>query len=47
MMFEHAVKRDHFIEFIKHLRYKNGSKRIHLFMDNLAVHKGAEVVEAC
>ena len=46
MMFDHAVKNEHFIEFLKHLRYKNGTQSISLFMDNLRVHKSSEVNDA-
>ena len=46
MIFDEAVKKDTFILFLKELRRRNGNKRLHLFVDNLAVHKTAEVMEA-
>lgn len=33
-----------FLEYLRELRRKNGTKRIAVFMDNLAVHKGDEVL---
>ena len=47
MTFDRAVKKHDFIEFLKHLRYINGSSRVHLFLDNMKAHTAPEVKEAC
>ena len=43
MMFDEAVKKEHFIEFLRRLRTINGERRVHCFLDNLKVHKAPEV----
>ena len=47
MAFGRAVKKNDFIEFLKHLRNTNGSNRIHCFMDNMKAHTAPEVKDAC
>ena len=38
-----AIKIEHFMVFLKDLRKKLGPDRAYLFMDNLQVHKNADV----
>ena len=45
MVFESAVTKDSFIEFLEYLRELNGRKKLVIFLDNLRVHKTAEVTE--
>ena len=45
MIFDQAVNRWDFIDFLKHLRAINDDKRIHCFLDNLSAHKTIEVLE--
>ena len=45
MIFNHALDKQNFIEFLKHLRSINEDKKLHCFLDNLKVHKGPEVIE--
>ena len=44
MIFDQAVNRWDFIDFLKHLRAINDDKRIHCFLDNLSAHKTIEVL---
>ena len=46
MIFDEAVKKDTFITFLEELRRRNSNRPLHLFLDNLAVHKTQEVKEA-
>ena len=46
VVFDEAVKKHTFITFCEELRRRNGTKPLHLFLDNLAVHKSPEVHEA-
>lgn len=43
MVFNSAVNRDNFCSFLHLLASKNASRPLHIFMDNLQVHKTAEV----
>ena len=47
MVFDEAINKTSFITFLEELRRKNGRKPLHLFLDNLSVHKAPEVREAC
>ena len=46
MIFDEAVKQDTFIAFLEELRRRNSNRPLHLFLDNLSVHKTQEVKEA-
>ena len=46
MIFDEAVKTETFIQVIEALRQSNGNKHLNVFLDNLAVHRTADVVEA-
>ena len=46
MVFDEAINRTTFILFLEELRRRNGTKPLHLFLDNLQVHKAPEVNNA-
>ena len=46
LIYDQAVNRFDFIEFLKHLRSLNEDRRLHVFLDNLSAHKTSEVTEA-
>ena len=46
MIFDEAVNKTSFIVFLEELRRRNGTKPLHLYLDNLQVHKSPEVNEA-
>jgi len=46
MVFDEAINKTSFVTFLEELRRRNGTKPLHLFLDNLAVHKAPEVREA-
>ena len=40
-----SIKQDDFAEFLKHLREKSGSKRLHVLLDNCSVHHSKSVTQ--
>ena len=46
MVFDEAINKTSFVTFLEELRRRNGTKPLHIFLDNLAVHKSPEVREA-
>ena len=47
MVFDEAVKKHTFITFCEELRRRNGTKPLHLYLDNLPAHRSQEVSLAC
>ena len=45
LIFDKAVNKFDFIEFLKHLRGINGNRKLHCFIDNMKAHKGPEVIQ--
>ena len=47
MMFDKAVSRFEFIDFLRKLRSQNVDTPLNMFLDNLTAHKTNEVTVAC
>ena len=47
MMFDKAVSRFEFVEFLYEIRKQNSDATINMFLDNLTAHKTNEVTVAC